>query len=118
MYLVRDLHALAYSRMRKTIHPEPKISEYVPLRSSPAASSVRWTVRNLVNEALWRFSPKRYLLLRFENLIAETQKAIERLLELVGEEAVPRPYAGASEMKLGANRNVWENSSRFRTRTM
>jgi hypothetical protein len=117
VHLVRDPRAVAYSWLRKRVHPDPENAEYVPLRS-PAASTLRWIARNLAAEALWRRSSKRYLMLRYEDFVAEPQQAVGQVLELVGEETAPRPHIVEHEVKLGVNHNVWGNPNRFRTGTV
>jgi hypothetical protein len=117
LHLVRDPRAVAYSWLRKRLHPDPESPEYMPLRG-PAASSLRWVARNLATEALWRRSPKGYLLLRYEDFVATPQKSIGRVLDLVGEEAAPRPHVTEHEVELGVNHNVWGNPDRFRTGTV
>lgn len=117
VHLVRDPRAVAYSWLQKRLQPDPESPEYMA-QYGPAASSLRWMARNLSTEALWRRSPKRYLLLRYEDFVAEPQRAIARVLELVGEEKISLPHAGEHEVKLGVNHNVWGNPSRFRTGTV
>ncbi len=114
IHLVRDPRAVAYSWLRKKLQPDPETPEYI-LQDSPARSSLRWTARNLGTEALWRRSPTRYLMLRYEDFVAEPQKTIGRALELVGEETAPLSHVAEREVKLGANHNIWGNPNRFQT---
>jgi Sulfotransferase family len=114
VHLVRDPRAVAYSWLRERLHPDPENPEYMPQRS-PAASALKWTVRNLATEALWRRCPGRYIMLRYEDFVAEPHKPIGRVLELVGEERVPRPHVAEHEVELRVNHNVWGNPDRFRT---
>ncbi len=117
VHLVRDPRAVAYSWLRKRLHPDPENPEYMP-RRSPAATSLRWTARNLATEALWRRSPERYLLLRYEDFVAEPRKTLGHVLELVKEETARLPHTAEREVKLGVNHNVWGNPSRLRTGTV
>ena len=114
VHLVRDPRAVAYSWMRKKLQPDPETPEYTP-QESPAGTSLRWAARNLGTEALWRRSRDRYLMLRYEDFVAEPRRGIERALELVDEEAAPLPHVGEHEVKLGANHNIWGNPIRFQT---
>ena len=114
VHLVRDPRAVAYSWLRKKLQPDPETPEYI-LRDSPTRSSLRWTARNLGTELLWRRSPKRYLMLRYEDFIAEPRKTIGRVLELVREETAPLPHVAEHEVELGANHNIWGNPNRFQT---
>lgn len=114
IHLVRDPRAVAYSWLRKKLQPDPETPEYI-LQDSPARSSLRWAARNLGTEAFWRRSPKKYLMLRYEDFVAEPRKTIEGALELVWEEATPVPHVAEHEVKLGANHNIWGNPNRFQT---
>ena len=114
IHLVRDPRAVAYSWLRKKLQPDPETPEYI-LQDSPARSSLRWTARNLGTEALWRRSPNRCLMLRYEDFVAEPRKAIGQALELVGEETALLPHVAEREVELGANHNIWGNPNRFQT---
>jgi hypothetical protein len=117
VHLVRDSRAVAYSWLREKLHPDPESPEYMP-RRSPAASSLRWMARNLATEAFWRRSPKSYLMLRYEDFVAEPKRTIGRILELVQGETAPLSHVAGHEVKLGINHGVWGNPSRFRTGTV
>jgi hypothetical protein len=117
VHLVRDPRAVAYSWSRKRLHPDPRNPEYMP-RRSPVGSSARWMARNLATEALWRNSPKSYLMLRYEDFVAKPREVIERVLELVKEKPAPLSHVGKHEVELGVNHNVWGNPSRFRSGTV
>jgi hypothetical protein len=114
VHLVRDPRAVAYSWQQKRLQPDPENPEYMD-RYSPTGSSLRWMARNLGAEAFWRRSPKKYLLLRYEDFVAEPQRAVRRILGLVHEETTPLPHVSEHEVELGVNHNIWGNPSRFRT---
>jgi Sulfotransferase family len=114
LHLVREPRAVAYSWLRKKLQPDPETPEYI-LQDTPARSSLRWAARNLGTEALSRRSKERYLMLRYEDFVAEPRKIIGRVLELVGEETVPIPHVAEHEVELGVNHNIWGNPNRFQT---
>ncbi|MBA3474563.1 MAG: sulfotransferase [Rubrobacter sp.] len=114
VHLVRDPRAVAYSWQQKRLQPDPENPEYMD-RYSPMGSSLRWMARNLGTEAFWRRSPKNYLLLRYEDFVAEPQRTIRRILGLVQEETALLPHVSEHEVELGVNHNIWGNPSRFRT---
>jgi Sulfotransferase family len=114
VHLVRDPRAVAYSWQQKRLQPDPENPEYMA-RYSPTGSSSRWMARNLSTEAFWRCSSKKYLLLRYEDFVAEPQKAVRRILGLVHEETAALPHVSEHEVMLGPNHNIWGNPSRFRT---
>jgi hypothetical protein len=114
VHLVRDPRAVGYSWLRKKLQPDPETPEYIP-QESPVGTSLRWIAHNLGTESLWRRSPKRYLMLRYEDFVTEPRKTIGRVLELVQEETTPLPHVAEHEVKLGANHNIWGNPNRFQT---
>ena len=114
VHLVRDPRAVAYSWLRKKLMPDPTTPEYIT-QDTPASSSLRWAARNVGAELFWGLSKERYVLLRYEDFIAEPQKTIRRILKLVGEEATPLPHVGEHEVQLGINHNIWGNPNRFQT---
>ena len=114
VHLVRDPRAVAYSWLRKKLMPDPETPEYIP-QDSPTGTSMRWAARNLGAELFWRRYPDRYLLLRYEDFVAQPQKALRRVLELVNEGSTPLPHVGEHEVQLGVNHNIWGNPNRFQT---
>jgi len=97
--------------------PTQYVAEYM-LRRGPVASALRWVVRNLATKAFWRRSKERYSMLCCEDFIAEPQRTIRRILELVREDTIPLPHVAEHEVKIGVNHNVWGNPSGFQTGTM
>src|SRR5215208_770093 len=114
VHLVRDPRAVAYSWSCKRRQPDPENPEYI-LRHSRVASASRWMARNLATEAFWRRSKERYLMLRYEDFVANPQRTIRQVLELVGEGTASLPHVAKHEVKLGVNHNIWGNPSRFQT---
>jgi hypothetical protein len=100
--------------MRKKLQPDPETPEYTP-QESLTSVSLRWAARNLGTEVLWRRSKAGYLMLRYEDFVAEPRRSIGRALKLVDEGAAPQPHVGEHEVKLGANHNIWGNPNRFQT---
>jgi len=115
--LVRDPRAVAYSRLRERLQPDPKDPEYMP-RTGAVGSTLRWMARNIAPEAFWRRYPKRYLVLRYEDFVAEPQRTIREVLEFVQEGATPLPHMTEYKVKLGVNHNIWGNPNRFQTGTV
>ena len=115
VHLVRDPRAVAYSWWRrKKLQPDPENPEYTP-QDSPVKTSLRWMARNLGAEAFrWRF-PKKYMMLRYEDFVAEPRGSIARMLGLVQEGTASVPPFAEHEVKLGVNHNIWGNPDRFQT---
>jgi hypothetical protein len=113
LHLVRDPRAVAYSWLKRKVQPDLEGTRYM-MQRSPAGSSLRWMARNLATEAFWRRSPGRYMMLRYEDFVAEPREALGRVLDLLGEKA-SLSHVEDHEVKLGVNHNIWGNPSRFRS---
>jgi hypothetical protein len=94
--------------------PDPETPEYIP-QDTPTGTSMRWTARNLGTELFWRRYQERYLLLRYDDFVAQPQKALRRVLELVDESSTPLPHVVEHEVELGINHNIWGNPNRFQS---
>lgn len=111
VHLVRDPRAVAFSWSRKRIQPGRE--DLHMRRYGPAASSVRWVVRNLAAEAFWRRTPERYLMLRYEDFVSQPRVAIMRILDLVGESPQNTLFETDNSVNVGPNHGVWGNPGRF-----
>ncbi len=79
IHLVRDSRAVAYSWQRRRRRPEiVDREEYMPV-IRPAGAAAGWSARNVSAEALRRFS-RRYVRLRYEDLVADPGAALPRVL--------------------------------------
>lgn len=117
VHLVRDPRAAAYSWLKKKLQPDRGEEGYMD-QHHPTKSSLMWTVWNAAAEALWRRSRERYLLLRYEDLVADPRAALLRVLELVGEGDRDLPFVRGDEVDLGINHTVAGNPNRFGTGTV
>jgi hypothetical protein len=111
LHLVRDPRAAAYSWLKKKPQPDSETREYMH-RFSPAKSAALWDAWNAAAEALWRNS--KYLMLRYEDFVADPRASFERILGLLDEDAAP-PLTGEQEVKLGVSHTVSGNPNRFET---
>jgi hypothetical protein len=114
VHLVRDPRAAAYSWLRKKLQPDRGESAYMD-RHPPAKSAVMWTVWNAAAGSFWGRSPKRYVVLRYEDFVAGPREALGRVLELVGERDVNLPFVAESGVELGVSHTVSGNPNRFKT---
>ena len=79
VHLVRDSRAVAFSWQRKRRRPEiVDREEYMPV-IRPAGAAAGWSARNVSAEALRRFS-SRYVRLRYEDLTADPDAALAKVL--------------------------------------
>jgi hypothetical protein len=105
VHMVRDPRAVAYSWLR------PK--GYVH-RAGPWTTTRYWLGFNLATEAVRRRQPDSSLLLRYEDLVADPQGAVGRLLDLAG---LPRDRSPlrATRVTLSGNHAVYGNPDRLGT---
>jgi hypothetical protein len=113
--LVRDPRAVAYSwRQPKTWDDRPG-EEEMP-RFGPAYSGLSWTMRNGLTEVVARrHRPDRFALLRYEDLIADPRRAIETLVELVGEPPPDLGFLSDGSAVLEPTHTVGGNPNRLST---
>ncbi len=81
LHMVRDPRAAAYSRQRTKIK----------IQHGPIEASLRWVLRNVASELIWR-QAGRYWLLRYEDFVAHPQQTVADLLAYVGEDGLPMPF--------------------------
>ncbi len=105
VHLVRDPRAVAWSWR------EPK--QYVYAMSA-AKSTAYWHGFNAAARAITRRHPRRSLLCRYEDFIADPRATIDALLALCGTDVAANPLAGRT-IELHANHTVTGNPDRFLT---
>jgi hypothetical protein len=112
VHLVRDARAVAWSWQRVKPMPEVHWTKARMPRKSPSRSAVFWALENL---AIARLAgrARSYTLLRYEDLVHDPSRALERVLSAMGE---PREIAGAlrgRRVDLKENHTVAGNPIRF-----
>lgn len=113
VHLVRDPRGCAYSYQIRKPHPDPRIGLMPTMH--PAKSSLQWIGSNLAFRLLWGDSCSRYMLVRYEDFIAQPQDTIRRILEFVGEPAHRLPFVSPNSVSLQSLHGVFGNPSRFHT---
>lgn len=113
IHLIRDPRATAFSWMRTRTLPDRE-GETMQ-RQRPAKSAALWTIWNWTTQRLWGADPKRYLLLRYEDLVLEPPACLEKILSFVGEHPATLPFASNHQVDLRATHSAAGNPSRFRT---
>lgn len=112
VHLVRDPRAVAYSWRRHKLELDSGRTEEMP-RRGPLRSTAGWAAVNLAADAVRRRVPSRSILLRYEDFVSEPRRALERITNLLGEEAVELPLLDDHTVLLGPNHTVSGNPSRF-----
>lgn len=117
VHLIRDPRASAYSWLREKPQPDSSGPAYMQ-RFNPLQSTLRWIAWNVLAEAFWKRSPKRYLRLRYEDLVQYPRESIEAILRMLNEEAPDLPLVDETHVKLGGGHTVEGNPNRFETGTV
>ncbi|MFQ5682189.1 MAG: sulfotransferase [Candidatus Binatia bacterium] len=113
VHLIRDSRGTAYSwGGRKMLYPDSQGPTYFR-QYSPLGSAVRWSVKNVAAEMLWKHSRGRYLRLRYEDFIQDPHAAVRRILDLVEEQASRLPFVTPNTVELKSNHTVSGNPDRF-----
>jgi hypothetical protein len=111
VHLLRDPRATAYSWARH--RTQPGLHGAVPMtRMSPIRSTLRWDARNMLSEVLCRKSGVPSLRLHYEAFAADTKAALERIIELVGEDEEPT-FVDGNTVVLPSNHSIGGNPVRF-----
>ncbi|MGZ8594591.1 MAG: sulfotransferase family protein [Actinomycetota bacterium] len=113
--LVRDPRAVAYSWRRGAPSTGRGVDD-LSYRPGPARVAGRWVATNLLGERVGRRLPsERFMVLRYEDFVAEPKATVERLVRFAGEEPPALPFVSERTAALEPNHTVSGNRSRFAT---
>jgi sulfotransferase family protein len=113
VHMVRDPRAVAHSRSRVKPTGQGAAADYFQ-RWNPAASAARWAIRSEFIER--RLRPRlgpRYLLLRYEDLVADPKASVSRVAALAGLGDPEDPFVSPNTVTLGQNHALPGNPIRF-----
>ena len=113
VHLVRDPRAVAFSWMRVRELVDGATRPYMPTRA-PLASVLDWVLWNTTAELLWARHRKRYLRLRYEDLVRDPDGSLRRIAALVGEEAHDEPLVSEGFVDMKPVHAVAGNPDRLR----
>ncbi|CAN5818233.1 sulfotransferase [soil metagenome] len=114
VHLVRDPRGTAFSWRKKVIRSDG--ASVRPMqRMSLLKSSALWSVWNLTAEAMWTRSPVPYLRLRYEDLVADPARSVNRVLELAGAKRQNLGFIGEGCIALDAHHTISGNPIRLKT---
>jgi hypothetical protein len=112
IHMVRDSRAVAYSWQRRKALPDaPQIGymeQYTPLRSA-----VMWSVWNRSTELFWKRHPRKYILLRYEDFVADPQSTVRHILSTAGEADCTLPFISGREVQIMPNHTTTGNPIRL-----
>lgn len=118
VHLVRDPRAVAYSwlRRKERFRAQPSEQPSYMDRHGPLTSSGFWLAWNTIAGAFWRRRlGRRYLLVRYEDFIADPAATLTNVLRMVGEPVASLPLSAPSRLELRPNHMISGNPSRFST---
>jgi hypothetical protein len=116
LHLVRDPRAVAYSwASRRKPKPDHGVRAGTKLMTPHGLleSSLVWSEWNLAVERVWRWTPRRYMLLRYEDFVRSPRSAVKSILRFLGEERVETPFINEREVLLHAPHTFSGNPDRF-----
>lgn len=111
VHLVRDPRGCAYSWMKSKRHPNPAVREFP--KWHPAKTSLNWVYTNSAIRKLWGASEGRYLVLRYEDFIAEPEDSVRRIAQFVGQPATGLPFLSHHTVSIAPTHGVSGNTVRF-----
>lgn len=116
VHLVRDSRGVVFSWQKRVRRPDaPGRTDYM-LRYGTVAASARYVFYNLVTHLLPRLGVP-YLFLRYEDLVAEPRRHLDRIFQLAGEspDESALGFLTTETVALQANHTVDGNPLRFAT---
>jgi len=114
IHLVRDSRGVTFSWLKKKNRQETKNLEYLKQRN-PLMTSMRWNMRNLASEVMFRRFSERYLLVHYEDVIDKPKEVIMRILRLIREKPSDFSFLTENGVNLRVNHSVSGNPNRFQT---
>jgi hypothetical protein len=114
LHLVRDPRASAYSWQRQKERLDGKQDETLP-RFGLVQSSLNWLAFNGAAEVMRRHHRYGYMLLRYEDFVADPRGSLEAVVRFAGEVPDALPFTDRTVARLGSNHTVSGNPGRFRT---
>ncbi len=116
VHLVRDPRGCAYSWQKSKPYLDPTVSALPTVH--PARTSLDWVVQNTAIRTLWQSSERRYMVLRYEDLIACPEESMHRIMEFVAQPYLSIPFLSDHSVSLKRTHGVSGNPVRFDTGTV
>jgi len=117
VHLVRDPRAVAYSWHRRKAHLDRSAPTEMR-RHGTAASTLSWSLWNAAIEMLRRSDHVESKRLRYEDFVVDPRRAIQAIVDMVGEDASDVPFVDGMTVRLSGNHTISGNPSRFSTGTV
>lgn len=114
LHLVRDPRAAAWSWMRRRATGTVEGYEEPMDRFSAAKSASLWSIWNGSTRRLWRRQPDRYLMIRYEDFVADPEEVTAQILEFAGLPDRRVVFDGPGTLRLSPNHAIAGNPNRMR----
>ena len=115
VHLVRDVRGVAYSWRRKRLRTDQLQNGGKPVdmgKMSASSASLLWDTINVASERMWRRLGDRYLLLRYEDFVADPKLQLERICRMLDEPVTDFSFIGSGEVSLRPVHTVAGNPGR------
>ena len=118
VHLVRDSRATAYSWRRRRVRPEIAWRVEHMDRHSILRSALEWDLFNFMLRSRRR-SPASYTLIRYEDLVRDPARQLERIASSIGENwSAPSEVIANGQLNLHVSHTASGNPSRFKAGEM
>lgn len=119
VHLVRDSRGVAFSWRRKVVMPDfTGETRFMP-QVAPTRSALVWSGFNFALELYKWLNPRRYILVRYEDVIFDTDNELKRIVHFANNDhhdlQLQSPSGQASSVNLGSSHSVSGNPMRFNT---
>ncbi|GES01374.1 sulfotransferase [Acrocarpospora corrugata] len=111
IHLVRDPRAVAWSWLR---HKPGTGADTMSTRPA-LTTAIMWNLGNLAAMGSWAGDPRRYLLIRYEDLIGDPARWLRAAAALAGVDADELPLVGDSTVKMSPTHTVAGNVARHQS---
>ena len=113
LHLVRDPRGCAYSSAVRNEHPHPWIERLPSLAT--VKSAFHWNFANTATRLVFHGVDKPYLMVRYEDFVAQTRDVVLSVLDLVGEHDSELSFLSQHSVTLKPVHGVSGSRARFRT---
>lgn len=111
VHLVRDPRGCAYSWLKSKRHPNPAVGDFP--NWSPTKTSLNWIYTNGAIRKLWGASEGRYLVLRYEDFIAQPEDSVRRIMQFIWQPETRLPFLSPDTVSMAPTHGVSGNTVRF-----
>lgn len=102
LHLVRDPRGVAHSWSRTRIREDRGTGDARMGQEGIVKSALLWDVWNRVTERIWGADPQRYVRVRYEDVVADPQAALDPVMRILGRSGaeLPAPHDGQIELQV------------------